>query len=846
MKIVKPLRLSVLQRPFRFQGKNYLGVTVLALADMGEKPQLRPEMELWQLAAEELSLNGGVLDLAMPKACAEFLATGYAYPHNQPDGNSCAVRIDVADLSKTLAVFGDRFWQGKLPSTPCPFTEMRLDWSCAYGGEGYAENPHGIGVQPQWIDGHQRQPLPNIEAINARITSPHQKPQPASFGPLDLLWPSRFARMGKKYGDQWLINDFPGLAADTDWRVFNAASPDQWWGGRDSLPEQAKWCIWNMHPEKPVQQGHLPPWQARCFINRQRLDETRFEEIALRATTVWFFPHREQLMLFWQGSIRINEDDAADVLQLLPALEKLGASRSLNHYRKVLNQRMDKEQGALFAFREQDLLPQEVIGPWLDSDIQQQPSPMRDNMKKQAERIREQHRAHLEQNGGDITGLLAQFEEPALPKLDELPEFVEKMERQMQEMQAQAEQRKQQLAEKYPQMLSDEHKPRGPEMCHRLDDMLQKHPEIFSAQQLAQQRDAVHKLYLMSAQHQPAAHRMSADMAQIIRMRVAKAMQQGGDLSGLDLTGSDLSGMDLRGANFYKALLECADLSDCQLDGANLQEAMLARSELHHSSLRGCQLEGASLALAQCCHSDFTGAYFKQTQVQETLFDRCNFANARLYEQLFYKTWFSACAFHQAQLSNCTFIELTLPELDFSGAQLNKVTFLKSQLARAIFSGARLESCSWIECDARQTRFDSATLITCAAVSSCMFDAADFCQATLKQCNWRQMSLNDAQFALALLENCDFSEALCQRANFTHANLSGSLFIRTDFRQADLRDANLLAAILQKSRLEATNLSGSNLFRADLSQALTDSKTCMQGALCKRVKALPVRDKEIV
>ncbi len=57
-------------------------------------------------------------------------------------------------------------------------------------------------------------------------------------------------------------------------------------------------------------------------IQRQRGDETLFEEIALRATTVWFFPHLEQMVLMWQGNQRINEDDAADVLHLMPALEK--------------------------------------------------------------------------------------------------------------------------------------------------------------------------------------------------------------------------------------------------------------------------------------------------------------------------------------------------------------------------------------------------------------------------------------------------------------------------------------------------------------------------------------------
>jgi hypothetical protein len=153
------------------------------------------------------------------------------------------------------------------------------------------------------------------------MTSPKQRPEPASFGPLDLSWPRRFRRMGKNYDAGWLQNDFPGFARDIDWTVFNAASPDQWWD-RDTLPEQASWRIWNMHPQKPVQEGTLPPWHARCFISRLRQEETLFEEITLRATTVWFFPHLEQMVLIWQGHIRINEDDAADVLHLMPALEK--------------------------------------------------------------------------------------------------------------------------------------------------------------------------------------------------------------------------------------------------------------------------------------------------------------------------------------------------------------------------------------------------------------------------------------------------------------------------------------------------------------------------------------------
>ncbi|ELY3838105.1 DUF2169 domain-containing protein [Cronobacter turicensis] len=846
MKIVKPLRLSVLNRPFRWEGKNYLGVSVIALADMGPTPKLRPEVELWQLAASELQTSGGVIDMAIPKVRAEFLATGHAYTHHQQEKTACAVRIDVENLSKSLAVFGDRYWAGSRMTLPRPFDEMRLDWSRAYGGEGYEENPHGVGFRPEIHQGHEFRRLPNIEPFEGRMISPKQKPEPANFGPLDILWPRRFSRMGKKYDASWLQNDFPGFAKDIDWKVFNAASPDQWWQDRDSLPPQAKWRIWNMHPEKPLQEGTLPPWQARCFINRQRGDDTLFEEVALRATTVWFFPHLEQMMLIWQGHIRINEDDAADVLQLLPAMEKVGASRSVNHYRKVLAQRMDKEKGALFAFREKDLVPEDAIGPWIDSEVEESASPMRDNMNNRASQLRAQHRARIEASGGDVNDLLGDFEEPEMPKLDELPEFIEKMEKQAAEMQAKAEARKREMEARFPQGNNEDNQPRGPEAMHRMQEMLYRNRDSLGEKKLAQSRDALHQMYLMSVQHQPPARRLKGDLAQIIRQRAERTLAQGGDFSGMDLTGVDFSGMDLRGADFSKALLECADLSHCQLDGANFRGAMLARAELHHASLRDCNFEGASLSLAQCCHSDFSGTRFKDTQLQETLLDDCTFDDATLEGLLFRETWFTHCRFHRATLDGCVFLELTLPGLDFRHARLNKTTFVKSALEAADFSDATLDSCSFVETHADEARFINATWITCAAASESTLNRADFTHATLRQSNLRQTALCGARFELAKLENTDLSEADCRGASFQRACLVGSLFIRTDFREVNFTDANLMGALLQKSQLGGADFNGANLFRADLSQSFTNDETRMNGAFTKRVKTLPKRDGEVV
>ncbi|QKJ85812.1 DUF2169 domain-containing protein [Paramixta manurensis] len=845
MKIIKPLRLSVLNRPFRWQGKNHLGVSVLALADMGPQPQLRPEAELWQLAANELQTSGGVIDLAIPKARAEFLATGNVYTHHQQDKTACAARIEIEQLSKTLVAFGDRYWMNGKPSAPQPFEQMRLDWSRAYGGVGYEDNPHGIGFNHDEIDGHKYTRLPNIEPLNNRMTSARQKPEPASFGPLDLMWPRRFSRVGKKYDAQWLQNEFPGFARDIDWRLFNAASRDQWWEQRDTLPPEAEWRIWNMHAEKPLQQGKLPPWQARCFINRLRGEETLFEEVPLRATTVWFFPHLEQMLLIWQGNARINEDDAADVLQLIPALEKSGGSRSVNHYRKVMQQRMDKEKGALFAFREKDLIPEEAIGPWLDTNLPEMESPMRDNLRTRERQLREQHRLRLAEQGEDISNTIAPFEEPEMPKLDELPEFIEKLEQQAEQMRADAEAR---MAELKAQQTDedDANKPRGPETLHRMQEMLHQNAIGMSEKKRAQSVDALHQMYRMSVQTQPPAVRLTGDLAQIIRNRVMKTQQLGGDFRGMDLTGADLSGLDLRGANFSRALLECADFSHSQLDGACFREAMLARAELHHSSLTGADFSEATLALAQCRHSDFSRTHFDNTQLQDAFIEHCRFDGAVLNQLLFYKVFISESRFHQATLDGCVFMELTLPGLDFTGAALNKVSFLKSTLEQAVFRRARLENCSLVETRATGADFTDATLITCALVADSELNGAAFSGATLVQSNLRQLPLKGANFRLAKLENSDLSEADCRQADFSQANLMGSLCVRTDFRHALLTNSNLMGALMQKSLLAGADLSGANLFRTDLSQSVIDEGTQLSEAYTKRTKTLPKRDGDLV
>ncbi len=862
MKIIKPLRLSVLYRPYRWLQKNHLGIAIMALADMGPTPRLRPEAELWQLAEKELKTCHGIIDLAIPKRYAEFLATGNVYTHHQADKTACAARIQIEQLDKTLFAFGDRYWIDDAPSKPQPFDQMRLDWSRAFGGKNYAENPHGIGFTPEEADnGLKLHRLPNIEAMPQRLmsqrqlTSQQESPIPASFCPLDFQWPRRFTRIGKKYDKTWLEHEFPGFSHDIDWRLFNAAPEDQWWQSA-TLPKAAEWRIWNMHPTLPLQKGVLPSWNARCFIKRLRLDEEIFEEVVMRQTTVWFFPHREQMILIWHGSTQINEDDARDVLHMVSAIELPDHPRPESHYLHVLAQRMDKEKGAPYAFREKDLLPENIIGSWIDTEplINETPSPLQQNLKNREKRLREQQQERLAEYGQDINTLIPiETEQIPQPTLSELPEFMEKLEQIAAQKRAEAELKKTEaLARAKEQGLDVESataaQPRGPENLHKMRDALRQQQQqmALSAQDLAQMEQSIHTVYLSSVQKQAPALRLTGNLSLIIRKRVQQIMLLGGDFTGMDFTGADLSEMDLRGANFTRTLLESACFNHCQLDKANFSEAVLARTEICNASLREAKFDHATLALAKCEQSDFSSASFVETQLQETRFHHCRFNHVTFTDLFLQQIFITHCDFQYSQWQDCTFMELELPALTFNHATLNKVSFIQCKLQHAVFDHAALESCSWVETQAKGIRFHSAKLLTCAFAMNSELNQADFSHATLTECNLRQMPLVQAKFYATTLNNSDFSEANCQFADMQYLNAAKSLFIRTDFQGALLNNANLMGAVMQKCSFNNTELQEANLFRTDMSQSIISNSTSITNAYIKRTKTLPKRNKDVV
>ncbi|ORM67380.1 DUF2169 family type VI secretion system accessory protein [Pantoea rwandensis] len=821
MKIIKPLHLSVITRSYRWQQQHHLGVSLMALMNMDALPRLLTEQAMWQCMPETLQSPDGVLDLGLPKQHPEFLASGFAFPAGGP-APQCDAAIQVGEKRKVLRVFGHRDWQQDQLTAPQPFSSMPLDWQHAMGGEHDEENPFG-------------QPLPHVESPDRLLTHPDQRPLPASFNALPFTATRRFSRLGNTFDEQWLQNEYPGFARDTDWRVFNQAETDQWWTTCDALPAGAHWRIENMHPNKPVLQGVLPPWQGRCFISRLQHDGDLFEEISLRATTVHFFPHLEQLLLIWHGSTVIQEDDAADVTTLLAALEHCQHPKTAAHYQSLMEKRSDPEQSVLLAMRHSDLLPAGSVRE--DDDGPEALSPMQENLASWQRLQRERLREDLASNGMDVNKLAPVEQKPRPVAMDEIHDYLEREEQQ-------AQQQLQQMIARYEaeEARFGEASPAHPTsaITQYRQQQQQLAEDLPDPKQHAQVQQALYDNYRFTAPELDSPTRLTPEQSQQVRQAV---MARDGDCRKMDLTGADLSGLDLRHYDFSHALLEAVDFSHCQLEGSLFSHAMLARAEFHHSQATDCAFDNANLALAQCYYTDFSGSVFSEVDCRDLLLEQCIFDRALLHDLTISSATLAHCRFHGAQLESCTFLEITLQSLDFSHATLRKVSFIECHLLALLFTQAQLRGVGWITCQAPEIDFQHAQLNDCVFAAGTQLPRARFNGARMTQCNLRGCLLQQSQFRLAHLVNSDLSEADCSQADMRQLQANDCQFIRTRFQQARLTDSNLTGAFMSKTQLQGCDLSGCNLFRTDIAQSWVDKETRFDDAWTSGMKSVPSRDK---
>ncbi|MBJ2160007.1 DUF2169 family type VI secretion system accessory protein, partial [Variovorax sp. IB41] len=577
MRTVKPFRLGSLTRPYKHRGQCRLGIATLAMVSMEEASQrLLPESALWKLFAQAAGPSV-MLDAAIPKLGGEFLVSGMAFPREGSQRTQSAVSVNLGGREKRLGIFGDRYWMSGSASRPLPFDAMPIDAAHAFGGAADARNPLGKGLDAVQVNGLRLVPLPNIETPGRQVAKPGDRPEPAGFGPVDILDPSRARRAGT-YDDRWREFDFPGFAEDTDWHYFNMAPADQW---LDALAADAPFELVGLHPTRPVIQGRLPGLNARCFVRRG--GSQALEEVAMRLTTVWFIPHAERMILVYHGAADVAYDDAGDVTDLMHAIERSDAPRTAAHYAEVLRLRIAPRTGGLAMLRESDLVP---AGTYVDEpEWGLSANPKRSPQLEEARRRHATEMAQLDEKLGsykaDPDTPASARQPPRLPEsFDQLHDFymAHKADAELGPDGAKSSliKRSRELRDALSKVKQAGHVP-GPRLQGGPPSVDPPPPEaraLYAGSRPAPDMQSLAMSgYLQTAHLRAAAPRE----ANARRAQVLEAIRTGSSLANADLTGADLSQLTLTDIDFEGAQLEGADFSGATLEGCRFKNAVLSR-----------------------------------------------------------------------------------------------------------------------------------------------------------------------------------------------------------------------------------------------------------------------------
>ncbi|MRG90895.1 DUF2169 domain-containing protein [Polyangium spumosum] len=873
------MKLGVLTRTFELDHKHYFVPTVFVFCDLGKAPSLLSEVEMWRLAAAELGKEA-VIDECMPKQRGEVLVHGRCFTANRVPRPAASVRVKVGPVDKTLYVIGDRvFRRDGTPSDPELFTEMPIRYTHAFGGEGFPQNPIGVGFAPIKVDGRVLHRLPNIELPDRLIKSTSDRPPPAGFGPYDLLWAQRWPKIGT-YDTKWMREDLPGLAKDMDLSMWSAAPNDQqlpagFFEGVEEI------LVENMHPDKPRIEGRLPGVVGRCFVTQRTAEGDVFREIPLHLDTVQIFPHHERVALSFRGLWAVAEDDADDIVHLLVAADDQASKRPLEHYRAVLERRLDPKREASEVFRDGDLLPPDGGGKVsgggdIDAmfELTRSENLLQKNLAERARREAERTRAEILAAGGDPDLVpVAPGPKPVEgPSFADLPDFVERSERELAEAQRT-------MDEAQEMTLADTRKryaaaginydaevrrmkkeAAGPpkfsadKELERLRDIqtLCQNANVSTPDLDATLSDPATEEKLRRAEEEARnAYRDGAHLAEFrpdrleeparseLRKRVAAAHAEGRSLARIDLSGADLSEMDLVGVDLSEAFLENGNLS-----GANLRGAKLSRVVLAGADLSGADFTGADLAEANLGASNARSTKLDDVDLRGAILAKADLTGASLRNVVFELADLSDVLLDGANLSGARFDKCILKGNLLRGCDLRESTFVHAMLVEvdlrnANFANATLEHASLVRCTLDGASFLKANLGGMRLAEPCSFIGADFTGATMAAATLREADFSHADFSGATLSASDLSKCVLREAKLYRAVAKNALFMRADLTGASLVAADLEGAIFLKAKLGRADFKGANLFRADLLRAVGDDKTSFFDALVTQVRVSP-------
>lgn len=686
-------------------------------------------------------------DFAFVKPQTDLLLVGTCHPSTAPV-SQCDVTFQIGSTSKTLTVFGDRYWQGegaqRKASDPGSFSHMPLRYEHSFGGEASKSNPCGKGAGVRAAN-DQRRPLPNIEDPNDLVTTPDDHHEPAGFGPVSREWSRRQGELGT-YDEAWLKTRWPWFPEDFQWTYYNSAPPDLrpdiYLGGDEQV------MLGNLHPKHREFRSELPGLRLRCFLIEvdpaSPGGDDGFREVKMNIDTLWIDAEAEQLVLVWRGVADVASAGCPNLKQVFVAAERMELpAASLDECRAAFE--------GLLAQRdaESNPKPEQPTGAD-DSDTDESTDTVPENKEDEYDK---QAREAAEKSAADLRRILlnAGIDPDNLPVHTE--EDVKKAEAALREQ--------------------------GYEIPEEDED------ENVDAD------DDVEPSWT--------------------RERVIEHLKIDRALVGVDLRRLDLSELDFSGVDLSRSNLDDTKLVSAQFQEANLERAILSRADLTNAVLssatlvetdfNGATCDGADLSMATASNANFFKCSMRNAQLRgidaaDAVFEEADLGGAILDTAVLIGADFS-----KSQLQDSSFQEADLTAATFSGAQATRINMSSSNLTKlraadgcefreGMFHNAIGPDSSWAGGD-----------LTAADFSSVEMESADFTGACLRGAN-----LHAANMKFARLAHADLTEALLTRMNLFEGSLDSADLTSANLSGSNMYCVEFVNAVLDHTRMKDTNL----------------------------------------
>lgn len=900
MNIVKSLHSSLLHRHFSFQGKHYFTASVLWGFNLQTGESVL-EQDLW-LAIGDMMGKSELFDTGMPKANAELLVQGSCYAPNGEAVNASRVAVSLGSIEKELMVFGDRHWIKGLGvgwgvSDPENFSEMPIGYMNAFGGQGYAANPIGKGIDEVELLGEPLIPLPNIEYARELIGSPGDKPRPASLNRIDMMCEQRMSKAGT-YDQRYIETRMPGFPDDFNYDYFNDAASDQWVDGYFNGDENYE--IRNMHPEHALIKGRVPGVYGRVFVNHQVNGEVVFKEIPTQLDTVWLFPSSELGLMIHRGTLEVNEDDAADIKQILVANENTSDTpRSAEHYKYELALRTNREEAYKYAFFTTPLIPEGATcgfkvmeekadfpyAQLLNANMQNFAATKQQDAEaiaqQQIDKLKEQsvegspERAEMdatiqqladmkvnppalsprEQKIKEITDKIAPMmkDDPTkldmtklnLKAVDELKEYMETLKK---EKEAEA---KNKLLEQIEKLNKTGADGETSTQVKQLEDFLvaMDLPPILPRidvegiiQQMKDQKNEVQKqLLVMQSMGLPKEQLESIKKAlnpEESEKRMRENLDKANDgyriaAHGMGQARSPHEGQE---ADVRAALLKAFK------SGGKTAYGDYAFVDLSDQDLTGIDLRGAYLEYANLTNTNLSNANLSKAILSHAIFNGTSLTNTNLTDANLGAINFEGAVFRDADLTGATLSKSNIANTKFERCKMaDKIDmFLETTFNKASFTGSDMRKNTFIDADISNCDFSGSDLSESQMINPIM-KSVNFTGANLTGVNFVKAQGDSSIFDSAIMKNVRFlGESSLPKASFkfadvNEANLRDCYLQEANFTGADLHKSDFGGADLKKSCFEKAHAIEAQFSKADLTHANMQKINLMEGSLYKAI-----------